>query len=614
MKNRLAIALTLVVMPMTLGARNEGHLLRPFVHKGDQWTTSTEFDLDLTLPAAPAAPPSEGGEKDPEKDKEKEKEKAEETSWKLQRRDRIDTEILEAKADLAAKVRRNFTKSHAKLRSKVGKAEAVEKQEDTALNQASLVLEKDGEATKLASGGGSLSADLKVSFEADELTSTFLPAEKTEEGKEWTIEGKRLAGFLTQQLASLKNHEAKDAGGKLKLSLKGVKEEKGKKSAEISIEGDLSFTLVAPKEAGSETHKLVWQAKGKLLFDPTTSRSTQFSIEGKVEETGGPAKGSARISLDVEDKETPTGAAIRLLARFHPGDAFTKTDLMKVDISLDELTMMMNGKKMDTPTPEQTFTISTKIKSSDEILEATEGKLKKLRREFHDVSFELKGPPSPPENPMEELEGKVIIVEEENGEVHAKPDTGVKVDEKLLKGQGLGDEFRIFLPEDEVKKGSSWAPDEKKLAEMFQRMLPSMDDEEGEGKAGEFIKAIMKKLSGSIDCKLAGLSEEEGTSVARISLKGALGLDVTQDDFPKEMRADMKGVEIEVSVSGKFEGEMLFDTKAGKPMKFAFAGPISVKVKIAQSNEEAGMDFQQIIRASGNLDMDSSYAKGKPGK
>lgn len=607
MITRLAIAaLSLALIPA------DGHLLRPFVHKGDQWTTNSEFDLELSYSAAAAAPADkgEGGEKEGEK----EKEKPEETSWKLARRDRFDSEVLEAKSDVASKLRRQYTRSTAKLRLKAGKAEASEKQEDTALHQANLVLEKDGDTTKIVSGAGTWTPEFRAAIDLDSLSTLFLPPEKTEEGKEWTVEGKKLAGFLTQQLAAMKGHDAKDAGGKLKVTLKSVKEEKGRKLAEIGIEGDVSFTLVTPKDAVAESRKLLWQSKGSLAFDATSSRPTRLTLEGKIEEQGGPTKGEARLTLEVEEKEAPSGAAMRLLARFHPGDVLTKTDVMKLDIGLDELTMLMNGKKMDTPTPEQRIAVTNTMKVTDEILEASEGKPKKLRREFQEVKFELKGIPAPEENPMEDLEGKAILVEEEGGEVHAKPDAGAKIDEKLIKGQGLGDEWRIFLPEEEVKKGSVWSPDEKKLAEMFRRMLPSMEDDEDEGESAEIIKNVMKRLSGSIECKLAGVSEEEGASVARITLKGGFGLDFTQDDLPKAVREGMGDGELEISASGKFEGEMLFDIKAGKPVKFGFSGPISLKVKIAQSNEEAGMDFQQLMRASGSVEMESGFGRGKTGK
>jgi hypothetical protein len=113
-----------------------------------------------------------------------------------------------------------------------------------------------------------------------------------------------------------------------------------------------------------------------------------------------------------------TGEALKLSARFRQGDATTKTETMSMDFGFDEIRVVFNGKAQEVPAPEQRFEVRSTTKSAEEVLEAAEGEVKKLRREYLEVSMEMKGPmPSPPDNPIEELEGKVVILEREGKEV-----------------------------------------------------------------------------------------------------------------------------------------------------------------------------------------------------
>ncbi len=580
----------------------QAKLLRPYVHKGDQWTTATELDLNLDLRAAAG-----------------EKKEAEEFDFRYQRRERFGVEVLEAKEDLTAKARREYSRSSSKVRTRAGKGEFVEKQEDSPFHQDNQVLQKEGDAVKLVSGGAKLSAEMKTGLEIELPSSVFLPTTKVEEGQDWKIEGKKLANYLRQQIEG-SGLEISEIDGSIQASFKGIEEEKGKKVAKISFEGTLSCKVTLPVEGKSEPARLPLNMnwKGALHFDPITSKPSYFLVEGTVEsreskdaaQNPWTAKGDFRWSLEMEERVAVSGEGIKLEPRFHSGDQITRSEKSVFEFGLDDIQVKVNGKAMELgQLPEQKFKFESNQKTTDELLDASEGQIKKLRREFQEVNFEAEGPTGDVPNPMEELEGKVVILEKEGKEVSAKLEGGGKIEEKLLKKMSMGDEFRNLLPEEAIKVGQAWTPDEKKLIEMFKNALPSPGDEEEESPMD--MEALFKKISLSVDCKLLSAAVEEGVSTARISVKAKFDLDLTQDDLPKQAQEQMGGMEMEMSVRGSLEGEFIFDFKGGKPLKLDLAGPLQFEMNSSRSDE---MEFEQRVKMSGTIEMHEDYSKTKAAK
>ncbi len=316
---------------------------------------------------------------------------------------------------------------------------------------------------------------------------------------------------------------------------------------------------------------------------------------------------------------------------FHPaeGASLTKTFTLESELSLDEMSVSVNGQDID---PEQfggmemTTSVKQVIAVTDQYLSLGEGRPSRLKRTFDELSSTtqvslnnaMMGNQDETLTGKSDLEGLAVEFtwNEDQGEYAVAFAEGSKGKEELLEGLAEDTDLRGFLPEGEVKEGATWSVDVQLLrhvlapsgavkiepenvSEMMgmQGPQPSMDEMLGE-------------FEGNVTAEYAGTREEDGVRVAIVKLKVEVtsakdATELMQEnmeemELPPEVEMSVDSLDIEYGFEG--EGELHWNLGTGLLHSMSLSGEASMTIDTSMKLHAQGMDqaIENSMTLSGN--------------
>ncbi len=325
-----------------------------------------------------------------------------------------------------------------------------------------------------------------------------------------------------------------------------------------------------------------------------------------------------------------------------PGSSLSKRFEIKLDFTLDELSLVADGQDiadmMGAIEIDMTTASTVVVTDGYEALDA--GRPKKLKRTFDElaslmhISFSMA---MAPEGSSDEemtfaspLEGETVLFtwneEQEDFDITFADGEG---DPELLEGLDEDMDLRALLPDSEVAAGDSWKVEIKELHGLAMpggnlRIEPDVPDGIDEEDM-EFFEELFgggmhenfdELFDGECTCTFVGTREEKGARVAEITieLEVASTLDLS-DMLLKvigrlgEMEGEMPELSIETAdLNLDFEGQgsLLWDVAAGRMHSFHVSGDAQIAFDIAMS-----VDMQGESHAfEGSLEMSGTYEQG----
>ena len=314
------------------------------------------------------------------------------------------------------------------------------------------------------------------------------------------------------------------------------------------------------------------------------------------------------------------------------GLELSKRVVSQSEVSLDEMTMSLNGQEMDPSMFSMEMTTSVKqiVAVTDRYAEPGAGRPAKLVRTFDELSSATEIAMS---NPMmgemdaeldgqSDLEGLTVVFDwnADNEEYDVSFGEDSSGDEGLLEGLVEAMDLREMLPDGEVSEGDTWEIDPDVLRQAFApggavKIEPdddSMGDMMGMSGPQPSPDQFLGEIEGEVSAEFGGVRDADGTRVAVVKL----AIDVNSAKDLSEMIADMmadapfpEGVEIEMDVESfdmefLFEGtgELLWNLEAGVMHSLEISGEITQIIDTSMNmnmngNEQA---IEQSMTMSGS--------------
>jgi len=308
------------------------------------------------------------------------------------------------------------------------------------------------------------------------------------------------------------------------------------------------------------------------------------------------------------------------------GTAISMTFENEMEISLDEMTMLMSGQEMDGGGMSMDTTASTRLSVTDVYAEVGDGRPTKLVRTFDEIgaqtamtgSHPMMGEMSQESEGTSELEGLSVVFtwdadEEEYSVAFADDSSG---DDELLEGLEEALDMRAVLPDGEVAEGDSWEVDPQVIRTLLApggstKVELESDGEGGMGGPQPSPNEFLGELEGEVTAQFTGTrAADDGRNVGAISLTIEVSSARDMADFMADMMEDMPeqpGMEMEfnsMDYEFTFEGEgvLLWDLEAGVLHSMEISGEVSQTVDTSMSISAQGrdMEMEQSMSFSGS--------------
>ena len=321
------------------------------------------------------------------------------------------------------------------------------------------------------------------------------------------------------------------------------------------------------------------------------------------------------------------------VVRFQPakGTVLTKSIETNEELSLEDMSMVMNGQELDPSMVgmEMTTTTQRRVVVTDEYASLDGGRTQRLRRTFDELNFststsmsnQMMGDMDSQVDGESELEGLTVVFEwdADSEEYTVEFDEDSDGDEDLLEDLTQEIDLLGFLPEDEVAEGDSWElepeifrsilapggslkiePDESSVQDMpmGSNRMPSPDKALGE-------------FGGEATAEFVDVREVDGVRVALIRIEFEISTASDLTELMQEMMADAPlpdGMEIEMEVESfdmeivyEGEGELLWNLEGGHLHSFEISGEKTQTVDNSMSVSMAGqaMAMEQSMTMAG---------------
>jgi hypothetical protein len=323
------------------------------------------------------------------------------------------------------------------------------------------------------------------------------------------------------------------------------------------------------------------------------------------------------------------------------GTELTKSFNTTVELSLDEMRMVMNGEEQDPSMfeMEMTMTNSSEYSWTDTYMSLGEGRPTQLVRSFDTLSNmtttsqsnQFTGSVDFDVSSTSELDGVSIVFtwNEEDGEFVASFPEDEEGDADLLEDLTEDTDLRGFLPEGAVAEGDTWSADPGYLINLLGpggnlKLVPNEEDlPDGAGpQPGSDLSfnEMLGEIEGEVTCEYKGLRDVDGHKLASIAIEIDVSSanDLTElikkkmeeiDLSAQGVEMDFQSADVELAVEG--EGTLLWDVEGGFFSSFEFSGDMSQTMDMAMSMNTPGgdMDIEQTMEMSGTIEFDFGATK-----
>lgn len=312
-----------------------------------------------------------------------------------------------------------------------------------------------------------------------------------------------------------------------------------------------------------------------------------------------------------------------------PGTSLTKRIENSYEISLDDMSMVVNGAEMDASMLGMEMTTSTSqvVAVVDEYEAVGGGRPTTLRRTFEELSSAtsiamsnaMMGDQDVDAPGSSELEGMTVVFtwDEDAGEYEVAFADDSDGDADLLEGLAEELDLRELLPDGEVSEGDAWDIDPEVLRQVFApggavKIEPEeMGDMMGMQSPQFSQDQMLGDFDGEVSAEYVGAREEDGLRVAviRISADVSSARDLTEivDEAMSEMELP-EGMDIEMEVESfdmefmfEGEGELLWNLATGLVHSLHLSGEVNQTIDMAMNMNAGGMEqaLEQSMSLSG---------------
>lgn len=326
-----------------------------------------------------------------------------------------------------------------------------------------------------------------------------------------------------------------------------------------------------------------------------------------------------------------TAPADRLAFDVQSGTSLTKTVTTEQEMSLDDMTVAMNGEEMDIASMMGGFEMDVSTVSETvvtDVYESTrDGRPEKLKRTFDTISNEhtmnasgmpMMGGEDINMSGSSDLEGMTVVFSwnEDSGEYDVVFDEDEEGDEELLEDLFEDIDLRSFLPEDGVSAGDTWEVGTDAMMNILApggnlKIIPDeMEELAGMNMPGNSLNPFdhLGDIDGSITAEYAGM--RDGLAVIKLEIDVSTSNDMTEMmeemmdemEMPEEMpdmEMEYDAVDIEIEFEGS--GELLWNVAGGHFQSFDVSGESVMAMDMAYSMSMAGqsMSMEMAMEMSG---------------
>ncbi len=329
---------------------------------------------------------------------------------------------------------------------------------------------------------------------------------------------------------------------------------------------------------------------------------------------------------------TPTETRVRFSVA--EGTTLTKRFSSRVDLALDEMRVLRNGKEPD-GLPELEMQVETdfEVVVEDRYVAVRDGRTRELVRRFDTISvdttmsmeMDMQGQTQNQETPVKagsELEGETVrFLWNEESETYEPSFVDSEADEDLLEDLALDMDLRALLPGHDVAIDESWEVDPRALPTV---MAPGGDLKlvaetpghgmgDMSGQMGELSDWFDENLRGEVRCRLVEVVRQGERDIAVVAITLELENDVDLTELAQEELAKVDlppgSSEIEVehmrtNLAIEGEGRLEWDLAGGHFHSFALNGDFRMKMDLGVGIELTGfgeVSTQQEFDMSGTL-------------
>jgi hypothetical protein len=322
--------------------------------------------------------------------------------------------------------------------------------------------------------------------------------------------------------------------------------------------------------------------------------------------------------------------------RFAPaeGSSVSKTFETKTELTLDNMSISMNGNQMPgMPEMDMTITSTQSVEVSDEYVAMGDGQPKKLKRHFDSMDnssavamkMEMMGQSQDQNHnakAVSKLNGKTVVFSwDAEAKEYKKAFDPAEDGAETLAGLKEDMDLRVLLPDHEVKVGEEWAVDVKSLVHVLapggDLQFRPEDAETAEmamnmmGGAGmsSMSDLLSDLLEGEAKASLADVREEDGKKLAAIkfNVKISSSKDMTElvheamknAKLPEGVEMEVDHVDVDFKLEG--EGELVWNLTTNTVHRFELSGPVHMDMDMAMAVDGQGqqMKFEQSMEMSG---------------
>ncbi len=324
------------------------------------------------------------------------------------------------------------------------------------------------------------------------------------------------------------------------------------------------------------------------------------------------------------------------------GTTLTKTFETSTQMTLDDMTMVMNGQEMDASQlgMEMSSDTTTTITVTDSYEAMADGQVTKLVRSFDELSMTNSVQVSNTMMPdtdtdldgSSDLEGLEVVFtwNEESGEYEVAFSEDSGGDEELLDGLEQDMDLSGLLPSEEVSEGSTWEVDPQAIRALLApggSLKLEVEVEESPMGMGPQPSPdqYIGDLEGDVTAGFSGIQEKDGVQVAVIDLEINV---VTANDLTDVMSEMMEnapapgGMEMEMDVEAfdmeftlEAEGQLYWNLATGTVHSLEISGDAVTTMDTSMNMSVSGQELsmEQTLSMSGTTTLTVSTSNDDEG-